>query len=264
MSFALDNPALYRVLFAREFPELPPAEPSPSGVDERYPPVGGEAFALGRGDRTVPGGRAERQHRPVRRRHGRLGGATRDGEPLVDDVRLPVARAATIRAAAGPAARQGRRYGLRWPRPTRTSPHSCSTGARTGSAFSTWLLGITGNGHRPPTDPTQLARHRVPVPLIKSRLPSGRGSTEQPNVTGDGDTPLNGGSGRRCRPGRGGRRAFRRRLMAHPLWRRHLAFGFREGQFQPAVEQATDPGASCPWWWPGWWAGSRGTWCAIT
>ena len=33
-------------------------------------------------------------------------------------------------------------------------------------------------------------RHRVPLPLIKSRLPSGRGSMEQPNVTGDGDTPL--------------------------------------------------------------------------
>jgi len=46
VSFALDNPALYRVLFARAFPELPPAEPAPSGLDERYPPVGGEAFAL--------------------------------------------------------------------------------------------------------------------------------------------------------------------------------------------------------------------------
>ena len=32
---------------------------------------------------------------------------------------------------------------------------------------------------------------RVPPPLLKRRLPSGRGATEQPNITGDGDTPLN-------------------------------------------------------------------------
>lgn len=33
-------------------------------------------------------------------------------------------------------------------------------------------------------------RLRVPQPLIRKRLPSGRGATEQPNVTGDGTTPL--------------------------------------------------------------------------
>jgi chloride channel protein, CIC family len=33
-------------------------------------------------------------------------------------------------------------------------------------------------------------RLRVPRPVIKSRLPSGRGATEQPNVTGDGETSL--------------------------------------------------------------------------
>lgn len=33
-------------------------------------------------------------------------------------------------------------------------------------------------------------RLRVPPPLIKKRLPSGRGAMEQPNVTGDGDVPL--------------------------------------------------------------------------
>jgi CIC family chloride channel protein len=33
-------------------------------------------------------------------------------------------------------------------------------------------------------------RVRVPPPVIRSRLPSGRGATEQPNVTGDGETAL--------------------------------------------------------------------------
>ncbi len=34
-------------------------------------------------------------------------------------------------------------------------------------------------------------RQRVPPPLIKRRVPSGRGAMEQPNVTHDGETPLN-------------------------------------------------------------------------
>lgn len=33
-------------------------------------------------------------------------------------------------------------------------------------------------------------RIRDPQPVIRRRLPSGRGATEQPNVTGDGDTRL--------------------------------------------------------------------------
>lgn len=35
-----------------------------------------------------------------------------------------------------------------------------------------------------------LARERVPAPLIKTRLPSGRGAMLQPNVTGDGEAAL--------------------------------------------------------------------------
>lgn len=34
------------------------------------------------------------------------------------------------------------------------------------------------------------ARERIPAPLIKRRLPSGRGAMLQPNATGDGDAPL--------------------------------------------------------------------------
>ncbi|MGH9105737.1 MAG: hypothetical protein ACRDZX_07860, partial [Acidimicrobiales bacterium] len=33
-------------------------------------------------------------------------------------------------------------------------------------------------------------RRRVPAPLLRRRLPSGRGATEQPNAAGDGDAPL--------------------------------------------------------------------------
>ena len=46
VAFALENPALYRVLFAQAVPEPPPADPGAPVLDERYPPVGGEAFAL--------------------------------------------------------------------------------------------------------------------------------------------------------------------------------------------------------------------------
>lgn len=38
--------------------------------------------------------------------------------------------------------------------------------------------------------PRPSERLRIPQPLIKRRLPSGRGATEQPNVTSDGDTAL--------------------------------------------------------------------------
>jgi chloride channel protein, CIC family len=44
--------------------------------------------------------------------------------------------------------------------------------------------GTAGDGARPSE------RLRIPQPLIKRRLPSGRGATEQPNVTSDGDTAL--------------------------------------------------------------------------
>ena len=39
--------------------------------------------------------------------------------------------------------------------------------------------------------PPDKERVRVPKPLLKWRLPSGRGATEQPNAIGDGDAALN-------------------------------------------------------------------------
>ncbi len=41
-----------------------------------------------------------------------------------------------------------------------------------------------------PRPPDPAGRVRVPPPLIRNRLPSGRGATEQPNATGDGDAAL--------------------------------------------------------------------------
>ena len=37
---------------------------------------------------------------------------------------------------------------------------------------------------------TESERLRVPPPMIKRRIPSGRGAMEQPNVTDDGETRL--------------------------------------------------------------------------
>src|SRR5579871_5823444 len=41
-----------------------------------------------------------------------------------------------------------------------------------------------------PRVPDGAGRVRVPAPLIRSRLPSGRGATEQPNAAGDGEAAL--------------------------------------------------------------------------
>jgi chloride channel protein, CIC family len=41
-----------------------------------------------------------------------------------------------------------------------------------------------------PPPPYRAGRVRVPPPLIRVRMPSGRGATEQPNATGDGDAAL--------------------------------------------------------------------------
>src|SRR6201991_3398115 len=43
---------------------------------------------------------------------------------------------------------------------------------------------------RSSSGPRPSERLRIPQPLIRTRLPCGRGATEQPNVTSDGDTAL--------------------------------------------------------------------------
>lgn len=82
-------------------------------------------------------------------------------------------------------------------------------------------------------------RLRQPQPLLRSRLPSGRGATEQPNVTGDGEAALSPtfwlalvltgvvtgllGAG----------------LMALLFHVEHAAFGYRSTDFESGVEAAS-------------------------
>jgi len=82
-------------------------------------------------------------------------------------------------------------------------------------------------------------RERVPPPLIPWRIPSGRRTTEQPNVTGHGESPLT--------PrfwlalvGTAVASGLLGALMMLILFSvEHLAFGFHSGSFQAAVERAS-------------------------
>jgi chloride channel protein, CIC family len=49
---------------------------------------------------------------------------------------------------------------------------------------------MTSRTDKMSSPPYRAGRVRVPPPLIRSRMPSGRGATEQPNATGDGDAAL--------------------------------------------------------------------------
>jgi chloride channel protein, CIC family len=84
------------------------------------------------------------------------------------------------------------------------------------------------------------ARLRVPPPLVKQRIASGRGATEQPNVTGDGDAALTPifwvmlvltgvATG-----------LFGDLLMLILFGVQHFAFDYHAGDLQTAVEHASD------------------------
>jgi len=85
----------------------------------------------------------------------------------------------------------------------------------------------------------QSERLRIPQPLIKRRIPSGRGATEQPNVTGDGDAALT--------PRfwllivvTGVAAGLLGDLMMMLLFEvQEVAFGYRTGTFQAAVERSS-------------------------
>src|SRR5271170_744217 len=82
-------------------------------------------------------------------------------------------------------------------------------------------------------------RLRVPQPLIRRRVPSGRGAMEQPNATGDGEAALSatfwvavvltGIAAGLCGAA----------LMALLFTVQHLAFGYHSGDLQSAVERAS-------------------------
>lgn len=88
--------------------------------------------------------------------------------------------------------------------------------------------------------PLDTARARVPAPLIRSRLPSGRGATEQPNATGDGDAALTlvfWGMVVLTGIAAG---LFGDLLMLLLFTMQHLAFGYHTGPLEAAVARVPD------------------------
>jgi chloride channel protein, CIC family len=76
----------------------------------------------------------------------------------------------------------------------------------------------------------------VPPPLLKRRLPSGRGATEQPNVTGDGDAPLTPRFWLAVVLTGIATGLFGALLMLILFSVQHAAFGYHEGDLEHAVE----------------------------
>jgi CIC family chloride channel protein len=91
-----------------------------------------------------------------------------------------------------------------------------------------------------PARPYTNGRVRVPPPLISRRLPSGRGATEQPNASGDGDaalTPMFWAMVVLTGVAAG---LFGDLMMLILFTVQHLAFGYRTGTLEAAVEHASD------------------------
>jgi H+/Cl- antiporter ClcA len=103
------------------------------------------------------------------------------------------------------------------------------------------LPGEAGGGHDavPPGRP-RTARLRRPLPLLKWRIPSGRGATEQPNATGDGNAPLNGPFWLGIVLTGVAAGLFGAAMMALLFSVQHLAFNYSSGPVEQAVERAGD------------------------
>ncbi|HTV12723.1 MAG TPA: chloride channel protein [Acidimicrobiales bacterium] len=91
-----------------------------------------------------------------------------------------------------------------------------------------------------PTNLRRAARLRAPLPLLRWRLPSGRGATEQPNATGDGDAALN------MRfwlalVATGVAAGLLGALMMSLLFGvEHVVYGYSSGAFEDAVKRVSD------------------------
>ncbi len=93
---------------------------------------------------------------------------------------------------------------------------------------------------RSPDPPRPSERLRMPQPLIRTRLPSGRGATEQPNVTSDGDTALTVMFWLVLVATGIAAGLFGDLLMFVLFSVEHLAFGFNAGPLQDGVRHASD------------------------
>jgi CIC family chloride channel protein len=91
----------------------------------------------------------------------------------------------------------------------------------------------------PGSGPAAGAAKRVHVarPLLSARLPSGRGTTEQPNATGDGDAPLTPLFWAMVAATGVAAGLFGVLLMALLFATEHLTYGYQSGTFQTAVER---------------------------
>ena len=106
------------------------------------------------------------------------------------------------------------------------------------SGLMAWLTRVTGSGHEASRlRPSE--RTRVPPPVIRRRLPSGRGAMEQPNCTGDGDAPLTPRFWLVLVVAGIATGLFGAFLMAILYNVSYLAFGYHGGSFQTGVEHAT-------------------------
>jgi len=88
--------------------------------------------------------------------------------------------------------------------------------------------------------PYPAGRVRVPPPLIRSRLPSGRGATEQPNAAGDGDAALTPVFWVMVAATGAAAGLFGDLMMLILFSVRHLAFGYHAGSLEAAVSRASD------------------------
>src|SRR5579875_3169842 len=93
---------------------------------------------------------------------------------------------------------------------------------------------------RAPAGPRPSERLRIPQPLIRTRLPSGRGATEQPNVTSDGDTALTPLFWMVLVATGVAAGLFGDLLMFILFSVEHLAFGFDAGPLEDGVRHAAD------------------------
>jgi CIC family chloride channel protein len=100
------------------------------------------------------------------------------------------------------------------------------------------LMTIGAAGTSRPPDPAR--RVRIPPPLIRSRLPSGRGATEQPNAAGDGDAALTPVFWVMVVLTGVAAGLFGDLMMLILFSVQHLAFGYHAGSLITAVSRASD------------------------
>jgi len=82
-------------------------------------------------------------------------------------------------------------------------------------------------------------RLRVPQPVMKRRLPSGRGAMEQPNVTHDGEAALSARFWVAVAVTGVATGLFGDLMMVILFWFQHTAFNYHTGSFESAVENVS-------------------------